>query len=81
MLLPVIAFHKAPPKKSESAQKLLLVPERNKRDEKFGLLNNIEMKYLNEGASLIYEATQFASFDTCSHRRVGEEGAGNNGIH
>lgn len=38
-----------PEKRIESAQKLLLVPERNKRDEKFGLLNNIEMNYLKGG--------------------------------
>lgn len=31
------------------------------KDEKFGLLNNIEMNYLKEGAFLIYEATQLPS--------------------
>lgn len=84
LLLPVITCYKLPPSKKrrrriESAQKLLLVPERNKsRDEKFGLLNNIEMNYMNEGAWLIYGAL---AFDTCSHRFCMEKKRRNNRIH
>lgn len=50
--------HKAPQRVKEKYE-LLLVPERNKRDENFGLLNNIEMNYMKEGAFLIYEAIEF----------------------